>query len=93
MGCFTGCVFSSVKVIVGKFPTGGPEESSSLASLTSFCVVSEVVAVAFFFVGGRFVCATEYLRGSLPVEQFSSFRARGFSDFSSSGMNRPLYFL
>ena len=70
MCCFTGCVFSSVKVIVGKFPTGGLEESCSLASLKSFCVVSEVVAVAFFFIGGRFVCATEDLRGFPPCPMF-----------------------
>ena len=27
------------------------------------------------------------------LSSFSSFRPRGFSDFFSSGMNRPLYFL
>ena len=68
MCCLAGCVLSSLKVIVGKILTGGLEESNSLASLTSFCVVSELVAVAFFFV--VVVCATEYLRGFPPCLMF-----------------------
>ena len=54
MCCLACCVFSLVKIIVGFFFTDGLEESNSLASVTSCCVVSDVVAVVFFLVVGRF---------------------------------------
>ena len=97
MRCLAGCVFSSV--IGGKILTGGDlEERISLASLTFICVVSEVLAAVFFFVGGRSCHQGSERLSSLSdfpcqLSIFSSFRLRGFSDFTSSRMNPPLYCL
>ena len=82
MRCLAGCVFSSVKVIVGKILTGGGlEESISLASLTSIWIVSEVLAAVFFFVGGRSCHQGSERFSSLSdvpchLSSFSSFRPR-----------------
>ena len=83
-------VVSSSKTFFGKFLTGGPEESSSLASLTFFGVVVEVVVVTFSVVGGR-LCHRGSDRLSflydVPCQlgSFSSFLPRRFSDLTSSG--------
>ena len=99
--CFAACGFSSVNDIVGEFLTGGGlEEINSLASLTFICVVvnAEVLAVALSLIGGLFCYRGSERLSSLSDVAcqsicFSSFRPRGFSDFSSSGMNPPLYYL
>ena len=92
MRCLAGCVLSSV--IGGKILTGGDlEERISLAFLTFICVVSEVLAAVFFFVGGR-SCQQGSERFSSPsdfpcqLSSFSSFRPRGFSD--KVGLNQPI---
>ena len=90
---------SSVKVVVGKFFTGGGlEEISTLASLMLVFNDAVVLVGVFIFVAGH-LCHLESDRFSslsdvpCQLSSFSSLRTRGFRDFNSSGMNPPLYCL
>ena len=100
MHYFSVCGISSVKVIVGKFFTGGVlEEINSLASLVFVVVDAEVLVVVFFFIGGGLCHRGSERLSSLSdvpcqLSSFSSLRPRelrGLRDFTSSGMNPPLY--